>query len=145
MVRGQRTLLPPEDEERLKIIAETASPTLRQRALAILAWHDGVTAAEAAKRTDLSVNQVQYLWRQYRQKGLDLFMVEDDAPAQPQAVSVPAPAADDRIGLEALCQQYHVDMAHARYIGSLATQIFDATQTVHRLAPNMRPLLEAAA
>lgn len=145
MVRGQRTLLPPEDEERLKIIAETASPTLRQRALAILAWHDGVTAAEAAKRTDLSVNQVQYLWRQYRQKGLDLFMVEDDAPAQPQAVSAPAPAADDRIGLEALCQQYHVDMAHARYIGSLATQIFDATQTVHRLAPNMRPLLEAAA
>jgi hypothetical protein len=144
MVKGQRTLLPPEDENRLKLIAETASPILRQRALAILAWHEGATAAETAKRTELSVNQVQYLWRQYRQKGLDLFMVEDDAPAQP-APAEPPPAPDDRIGLEALCQQYQVDVAHARHVGSLAAQIFDATQTVHRLPPNMRPLLEAAA
>ncbi|MFN7210750.1 MAG: hypothetical protein ACK4P1_10220, partial [Aggregatilineales bacterium] len=144
MVKGQRTLLAPEDEDRLKLIAETASPALRQRAIAILAWHDGATAAETAKRTELSVNQVQYLWRQYRQKGLDLFMVEDDAPAQPQA-SAPAPAADERIGLEALCQHYQVDLAHARHVGSLAAQIFDATQSVHRLPPTLRPLLEAAA
>lgn len=144
MVKGQRTLLPPEDEDRLKLIAETASPILRQRALAILAWHEGATAAETAKRTELSVNQVQYLWRQYRQKGLDLFMVEEDAPAR-TAAEPPPPVSDDRIGLEALCQQYQVDMAHARHVGSLAAQIFDATQTVHRLPPNMRPLLEAAA
>ncbi|MFQ3536941.1 MAG: hypothetical protein SNJ58_13815 [Aggregatilineales bacterium] len=145
MVKGQRTLLPPEDEERLKTIAETASPALRQRAIAILAWHDGATAAETAKRTELSVNQVQYLWRQYRQKGLDLFMVEDDTPAQSQPAEPPAPTDDDRISLEALCQQYQVDVAHARHVGSLAAQIFDATQTVHRLPSSLRPLLEAAA
>jgi hypothetical protein len=145
MVKGQQALLPPEDEERLKKIAETASPALRQRAVAILAWHEGATAAETAARTQLSVNQVQYLWRQYRQKGLDLFMVEDDAPARRETTSAPAPITDDRISLEALCQQYRVDMAHAKHIGALATQIFDATETVHRLAPNMRSLLEAAA
>jgi hypothetical protein len=145
MVKGQRALLPPEEEERLKMIAETASPALRQRALAILAWHEGATAAEAAARTQLSVNQVQYLWRRYRQKGIDLFIVEDDAPPQRETTSAPAPIADDRISLEALCQQYRVDMAHAKHISALATQIFDATEAVHRLAPNMRPLLEAAA
>ncbi|PJF36360.1 MAG: hypothetical protein CUN49_05870 [Candidatus Thermofonsia Clade 1 bacterium] len=147
MVKGQRALLPPEDEERLKVLAETATPSLRQRAKAILAWHDGLTAAETAQLTGLSVNQVQYLWRKYRQKGLDLFMAEEDIPAE-SAERAPVPAAmveDDRISLETLCQQYQVDMAHARHVSALATHIFDAAENVHRLAPNMRPLLEAAA
>ncbi len=145
MVKGQRTLLPPEDEERLKTIAESATPALKQRAVAILAWHEGATANETAKRTRLSVNQVQYLWRQYRLKGLDLFMVEDDSSAERAEPSHAEPIADNRVGLEALCQQYQVDVAHARHVGALAMQIFDATVNLHRLPQNMRPLLEAAA
>lgn len=150
MVKAQRALLPPEDEERLRQLLETGSDTLRQRAQAILAWHEGASASDTARRTRLSANQVQYLWRIYKQKGLDLFMVDTEPTAgTAQAEAQPAPAAEPEAPgtrtLEAMCAEYGVDLAHARHVGALAAQLFDATQNVHRLPQNVRPLLEAAA
>lgn len=147
MAKGHRALLPPEDEQRLQQLAETETGAIRQRALALLAWNDGQTANEAAQRSKLSVNQVQYLLRLYRRKGLDLVLVDsDEATEKAQPATSPSPEPEPAgMTLEALCAQYHVDMAHARYVGSLALQIFDATINIHRLPQNLRPILEAAA
>jgi hypothetical protein len=148
MAKGQRPLLPPEDEERLKQLAASGPETLQKRAQAILAWHDGATANEAARRAKLSVNQVQYLWRIYRRKGLDLFLIDNDSEEPRPAAKVAAPPEPDDSGtmtLEALCATHHVDMDHARHVAALAVQLFDATMSVHRLTQDNRALLEAAA
>jgi hypothetical protein len=153
MAKGQRALLPPEDEEQLKQLSATGSDALRQRAQAILAWHEGLTANETAKRTRLSVNQVQYLWTKYRRKGLELFLSETEATLTGEATKVapvvtapPVPEpVDNTITIEALCADYKVDLPHARHVGALSQQIFDATQNIHRLPQNLRPLLDAAA
>ncbi len=151
MAKGQRALLPPEDEQHLQQLAANGTETLRRRAQVILDWHEGLTATESAQHLGLSENQVRYLLRQYRQKGLDLFIVEEAAPAENAASAAPAPAAqpepqaENEITLEALCSSYQVDMAHARHIAAQAVTLFDATTSVHRLSPDARPLLEAAA
>lgn len=148
MAKGQRALLPPEDEAQLKQLAETGSAALQQRAQAVLAWHEGLTANETAKRTRLTVNQVQYLWTKYRRKGLDLFLIETEEtpPVSKPGTAPPAPpAVDNTITIEALCSDYKVDLSHARHVGALSQQIFDATINIHRLPQDTRPLLEAAA
>ncbi len=159
MVKGQRALLPPEDEQRLQQLAANGSEFLRRRAQVILDWHDGKTAADTARHTRLSENQVRYLWRLYRQKGLDLFMV-DDAPisALPETAAhtvQPAPHVQSQsaqpeevsgaISLAALCSKYPVDMNHARNVVEQSLALFNATVNVHRLPASERALLEAAA
>jgi len=147
MAKPQRALLPPEEEEKLKQIATSGSPALRQRAQAVLAWHEGQTANDTAKRAKLSVNQVQYLWRLYRRKGLDLFMIDvEPTPVDSSLPAIPPePEAPGTQTLESLLDDHNVDMAHARYVAALALQLFDATMVIHRLPQSMRPLLEAAA
>jgi hypothetical protein len=149
MAKGQRALLPPEDEKQLRDIAASGSDLLRQRAQAILAWHDGETVNDTARKTRLSVNQVQSLWRAYRTKGLDLFLADAEAaPArtgkraeEPKAV----PPTEPGVTLEALCKTNRVNMEHARRVAALSLQVFDATSTIHRLPQSLRPLMEAAA
>ncbi len=154
MAKGQRPLLPPEDEQHLRELAATGSETIQRRAQVILDWHEGLTAADTAKHLHLSENQIRYLWRLYRQKGLDLFMVESGEESARQPAVQPTPAAPGvepspettgEISLDTLCTRYQVDMRHARHIGAQALALFDATMTVHRLPANVRPLLEAAA
>ncbi len=152
MARGQkglRALLPPDEVERLQQLVETASSTetLRQRAQAVLAWSEGLSAGEAARRAHLSENQIRYLWKLYKQKGLDLFLVEREPVPTPQSArSQPLAAeAPGATTLEALCAEYKVDMAHARHVAALALQLFDATLNIHRTPNAVRPLLEAAA
>ncbi|MBE7512711.1 MAG: hypothetical protein HS103_07835 [Anaerolineales bacterium] len=150
MAKGNRGLLPPDDERRLQQIAETETGTLRQRAQALLALNDGQTSGDAARRSRLSVNQINYVLRQYKRKGLDLFLTEDEPvegqspTTDPEPPSVPE-IADTAITLEALCAPYRIDMAHARHVAACALQIFDATANIHRLPGSLRPLLEAAA
>ncbi|MCC7446172.1 MAG: helix-turn-helix domain-containing protein [Anaerolineae bacterium] len=149
MAKGQRALLPPEDEQRLQQVAASGSEFLRRRAKVILDWHEGKTAADTARHTKLSENQVRYLWRLYRQKGLDLFMVDDapigtatkaDGPA-----AQPEPAPESRaITIAELCAQHDVDMNHAAYVVEQAQALFDATVNLHRLPASERALLEAA-
>lgn len=145
MTKGQRTLLPPEEEARLQQLAQTAPPQIQQRAKAMLAWHEGVSANETAKRTGLTVHQVQYLWRTYKRKGLDLFLVEEDDHSQVETEPPVVPDSDDSVPLTTLLTQYKVDMDHAQHVGNLAMQIFDATQSIHRLPQSSRQLLQAAA
>jgi Homeodomain-like domain len=158
MAKGQRPLLPADDERHLRELAESGSDTTKRRAQVILDWHDGRTAAESAKHVDVSENQIRYLLRLYREKGLDLFLVESEAAEQP---APPAKRASRKTGvhqvvdsvtepsgemsLDALCSKYHVDMRHARHIGAQALTLFDAAMSVHRLPANVKPLLEAAA
>jgi CHAD domain-containing protein len=47
--------------------------------------------------------------------------------------------------LNELLDAARVDMAHARQVADLALQLFEATRTVHQLAPRLRALVEAMA
>ncbi len=146
MAKGQRVLLPPEEEQYLHQLTATGTGTVRQRAQVVLDWHEGLTAAESAKRAGLSENQVRYLLKQYRQKGLDLFVVENEPVVVPsESAPAPEPETPDVVTVESLCTDYTVDMAHARHVGMLALTLFDATMSVHRLPGSIKPLLETAA
>lgn len=150
MSRGQRPLLPPDEVERLKQITKSETGTLKLRAQAILLWQEGQSAAETAKRTKLTENQVRYLWRIYKLKGLDLFLIDPD-PAHvsdtPPAEVEPAPPAEapGTVSLEDLYSAHKIDLAHAQHIQETALKIFDATVNVHRLPESARQLVEATA
>jgi HD domain len=150
MAKGQRPLLPPDEVERLIQITKSETGTLKQRAQAILFWHDGQSAAETAKRTSLTENQVRYLWRIFKLKGLDLFLI-DPEPAQvremPAMASEPAAPAEvpGTVTLEALYSEHKIDLPHAQHIQEVALRLFDATTSQHRLPESARQVLEAAA
>ncbi|MFN8419340.1 MAG: hypothetical protein U0528_08870 [Anaerolineae bacterium] len=158
MAKGQRPLLPPDEIARLTQIAQSSAAdpsaaSLRQRAQAILQWHEGLSAGEVARRTTLSENQVRYLWKLYQQKGLDLFMV-DAEPIKPteaaptatqQAAAVAATEAPGTVTLEQLYSEYKLDLPHAQHIATTALQLFEATQNLHRLPDSARQLVEASA
>jgi len=148
MAKNERTLLAPDDEARLKQHLSSSSESMQQRAKVVMAYHEGASASEAAKRSGLTVNQVNYLWRVYRQKGLDLFFVEDEplseAPAKTEKAK-PAAPAQKGVALADFLAEHGVNLPHAEHVGALAVQIFDATMNIHRLPQNCRPLLEAAA
>jgi hypothetical protein len=151
MAKGQRPLLPPDDEQHLRDLAASGTEMLQKRAQVILDWHEGLTAGETAKNLKLSENQVRYLLRVYREKGLDLFIVEGEPVEERPARRARTPVAETppdtsgEIDLETLCANYQVDMRHARHVGAQALTLFDATMGVHRLPGSVRPLLEAAA
>ncbi len=145
MPKSQRALLSPEEEQRLRELTAASTQTLCQRAQVVLDWHEGLTASQSAKHVGLTDNQVRYLLRLYRQKGLDLFMVDEESgpvPALPDAE--PESEAPGATTLDALCAGYQVDMAHARHVVAQALTLFDATMDVHRLTADDRTLLEAA-
>ena len=71
MPKSQRALLSPEEEQRLRELTAASTQTLCQRAQVVLDWHEGLTASQSAKHVGLTDNQVRYLLRLYRQKGLD--------------------------------------------------------------------------
>ena len=54
-------------------------------------------------------------------------------------------SADQRRVTEELARRYGVNLKHARKVGTLALEIFEALRPLHRLPPNMGKLLEAAA
>src|SRR5258706_8405155 len=148
MVKGQRNLLPPEDEEHLRQVAATGSDRIRQRVQLILGWQEGLTAVEIARQVQLSENQVRYLLRLFRQKGLDLFLI-DDTPPVVEAVAEPVQPEPELeppgVTLDALAAEYNVNVPHARHIAAHALTLFDATANIHRLPGTTRTLLEAAA
>jgi hypothetical protein len=145
MPKSQRALLSPDEEQQLRQLTAAAPQALCQRAQVVLDWHEGLTASQSAKHVGLTENQVRYLLRLYRQKGLDLFIVDEElkpAPFLPAAEpESPAPGATT---LDALCAGYQVDMAHARHVVAQALTLFDAAMDVHRLTADDRTLLEAA-
>ncbi len=53
--------------------------------------------------------------------------------------------ADRREVALGMARRYAVDLAHARKVARIASQLFDATSTLHRLPPHYGELLEAAA
>src|SRR5260221_6045805 len=126
MAKGQPPLLPPEEEQHLRDLAASGTETLQRRAQVILDWHDCLAAADTAKRLHLTENQVRYLLRLYREKGLELFVIEAEPDSQPaqiparkaarQAAAPPITEAEGsgEITLETLCANYQVDMRHAR-------------------------------
>src|SRR5947207_7825827 len=124
MVKAQRILLPPDDEEHLRQLAATGPDQVKQRAQVILDWQEGLTAAEIARHVGLSENQIRYLLRLFRQKGLDLFMIDDSPPAQVEAAPElsaqveTAPEPSGAVTLDVLSTEYNIDVAHARHIAT---------------------------
>jgi CHAD domain-containing protein len=47
--------------------------------------------------------------------------------------------------VESLCANYDIDMAHARHVATLASQLFDATREIHQLDARSRKLVETGA
>ncbi len=47
--------------------------------------------------------------------------------------------------ITALCEQYHVDPAHAAHVAQLTIALFDALHPLHQLSPRARELAEAGA
>ena len=66
-------LLTPEQEEKLREVAQSRSETNQRgtRALMLLRLHDGKPQREVAEWFDVAVRTVRYLVRDFRERGLD--------------------------------------------------------------------------
>ncbi len=69
---GKSRLLSEKERQLCQAVSQGPSPN-RERALAILAVDNGHTQASAAKEAGLSVGQVQYWLRKFRQQRLAIF------------------------------------------------------------------------
>ncbi len=93
MPNVQRDMLSPENERRLRDLADSADLTIQRRARLILRWHAGDTQAEIAEAIGLSVSGVYSFLRQYRENGMTVFgdAGENTESAKPVAIPVPEP------------------------------------------------------
>ncbi|MBU1878707.1 MAG: CHAD domain-containing protein, partial [Chloroflexi bacterium] len=130
-------------------IATQAEPRYARRAIILLAHDEGVSRGETARRAGVTTRTVRH-WlaaaRSSNQGAAGIF-----APAIWEAYAGPAPApapeppaAPHLLTIAELCQQYQVDMDHARRVAELAGQLFDLTDDVHDLAPEQRNLVYTA-
>lgn len=149
--RAQHRAIPPlttRERARLEAIAGGQGARLRRRAQILLLANRGLPTREIAAAVGLSASRVRYWLRRFRTEGMAVFphAAEAQAPEQSSAALVNRfPEATEAISLDALCQRYSVDMAHARHVARLALRLFDMTESLHRLPTEARRLLEAAA
>lgn len=155
--RINREALAPGEEQILNNAVMNGTESVKRRARAMLAWNEGLSAPDAARRVGLTENQVNYLWRMYKSKGIDLYLVDDQPlstekipPPNNPVITAPAITAEatteqPAVTIDTLIDQYHIDMKHARHVADLALQLFDLSVDLHRLPENFRPLLEAGA
>ena len=149
----------------LKSLSRHGNQAEIRRANLLLHHADGLSTREIAQNVGLSSGRVRYWLREYRAKGLSIFPTELIEAAltrilEDTKTEEPAPtleAIDDEkytnvdfepkpteILVSDLCTQYQVDMEHARFVGELATALFDITINFHNLPPNRRSLTEVA-
>ncbi len=132
----------------LEAVAGGQSARLRRRAQILLLADRGLPTREIAAAVGLSASRVRYWLRRFRVEGMAVFpdAAEAEALGQGSAALAPrSPEAADAISLDALCQRYSVDMAHARHVARLALRLFDMTRALHGLPAETCRLLEAAA
>ena len=79
MPNVQRDSLSPENERRLRDLADSSDLTMQRRARLILRWHAGDTQAEIAEAIGLSVSGVSHWVRQYREQQMAIFGLTDES------------------------------------------------------------------
>jgi transposase-like protein len=104
MPNVQRDTLSPENERRLRDLADSADLTIQRRARLILRWHAGDTQAEIAEAVGLSVSGVSHWVRQYRENGIAVFGSTADTTeeAAPVTLSAPEPVVVEEVVVEAV-------------------------------------------
>lgn len=158
-----------DERTALQTWVETGSPPKQRRARIILLKDEGYSTSAIADEVGLSQRQVRHWLTTFRKERMGIFPAtgppgrgvaerEVESPAElgeplPKAELVaqateaepdePAPAAPPTI--EELCVRNEVDLGRADYVKSLALELFDLTADVHRLLPDRRTLLGAAA
>lgn len=78
-------LLTVEERNACQKIAASDAGLTSQRATALLAIDGGATRTQASEQTSLTVGQIGYLLRAFRQKRLDMFSDIEPDKAQPTA------------------------------------------------------------
>jgi len=167
--------LTAEEQAILEWIASEGKPVYRRRARLLLLWGQGLAPRDIGPQVGLSFGRVYYWLRAFRERRIDVFPAdllaaapavppsfplsgEDEGEEAPSEMSIEVPhpepleaepegieAEKSEITLEELCQQYDVDMAHARAVADHALALFDHLSPFHGLPPERRPLLETAA
>jgi outer membrane biosynthesis protein TonB len=86
-------LLTMEERDACQKVAASNDTLASQRATALLAIDEGATRAQTVEQTGLTVGQIGYLLRAFRQKRLALFPAVEPDEAQPP-VEAAAPEAE---------------------------------------------------
>ncbi|HEC21744.1 MAG TPA: CHAD domain-containing protein [Chloroflexi bacterium] len=152
--------LSADERALLSVIARHRNPALARRAQIVLGWDEALEADQIAGRVGLSERTVNRWLRAFFERGLEIFPAEVLSEALPEAQqSVQAALAESgqpstgaevlaterpRLSVADLCQRYHVDMAHGRYVGQLAVELFNLTQPIHQLDHRYRDVIFAA-
>lgn len=83
-------LLTAEEQDACQKIAASDAGLASQRATALLALGQGATRAQASEQAGLTVGQIRYLLRTFRQKRLAMFPdIEPDEAQRPAEVTEP--------------------------------------------------------
>lgn len=69
-------LLSPENQIVCAKLSGLANPEVNQRAAALLLLDQGTTQAEAAEKSGLSIGQIRYLVKRFKEKGMEMFTAE---------------------------------------------------------------------
>lgn len=93
-------LLSPANQVVCTRLSSSNTPDVCQRAAALILLDQGSTQAETSEKSGLSIGQIRYLVRRFKEKGMELFPAEvladvaDNQPAgqeQPAATTEAAP------------------------------------------------------
>lgn len=153
-----------ECEQLAHIAQEASNERDRRYAALILGWGDCHPVRELGEEIGFSQSWSYELITRFQKEGLAMFSFKPVDESQPEVVdagSAAPPAvlevseSQERVeatldGAESttvtkLCEQFQVDMAHARYVKETALLLFDRTESVHHLDTERRPLLAVMA
>jgi CHAD domain-containing protein/DNA-binding CsgD family transcriptional regulator len=145
--------LSPAERAALELRAAGAD-LLARRAQVVLFWASGLSTAEIALRTGLSVGRVRFWLREFRKERLGIFHGEaNQAAGGPAGIPstrtpAPLPSVAALTGLPTItdfCRAHGVDLRHARFVAGEALALFNLLKPTHRLPKKRRKLLRQAA
>jgi CHAD domain-containing protein len=155
---------PIHQDEILQFISQKGNQAEIRRARILLLYDQEIPTRGISEQVGLSPSRVRYWLREYRSKGLSIFPAElieaglESVYLAPEGellsehsiseVDEGIPLADKgslpEMLVTDLCDQYQVDMAHARFVADLTLALFDITESIHQLSSDRRTLAEIA-
>jgi len=136
-VETRENTLSERERYLLRVLVNDPDEVARRRAYALLAWAEGKAPKTIAHELNVRPAQVHKLTRSFLQSRLEVF--------PPASVERALRGAAGSVSVNELLAQYPSDIAHAKYVASLALQIFDSTSDVHQVSAEWRHVLEAGA
>jgi CHAD domain-containing protein len=140
-----------------------------RRAKIILLKAKELSTTEISKSSGLSPSRVRYWIREFKRRRMGIFPEEaletltqsnlmSDLPSEPTLRESPTKDIDSpeqkeqeetapelaQITLEALCQNFAVDMKHAQHVAKAALTLFEHTSMIHQLTEEKQPLCRTA-